>query len=207
MRYRRRMLPIALLLAPVACTQLPSGVGVPQPVETLLRVTTFASCLSNSGCDKAQVSGRRAGPLVFADRDSLVMTDLEVKARVTIRPGAGTLLEVYRGQGRTAGAAARGAGRGFLTGIATGLGEAVLSKALGEVVGGPWGDLDLGELAGGGVVLGGSGGALTGLLQGANEGEAVWERVSLLQLRQQLCHCASPDRPQVEPAVPLIPGR
>src|ERR1043166_6713016 len=94
MRSNRQLFPTALLLVSAACTVLPDGVGVPRPVETLLRVTVFASCLSESDCGGAPISARRAGPLVFADRDSLVMTDLKAGARVTIRPAAGTLLDV-----------------------------------------------------------------------------------------------------------------
>jgi hypothetical protein len=207
MRSNRQLFPTALLLVSAACTVLPDGVGVPAPVETLLRVTVFASCLSEFDCGGAPISARRAGPLVFADRDSLVMTDLKAGARVTIRPAAGTLLDVYRGQRRTAGAVAKGAGRGLLAGIGMGVGEALVTKGLGEIVGGDWGKLDLGDLLRTGVVIGGAGGVGAGAVQGAREGEVVWERVTLLQLRQQLCRCARPDGEKAEPAVPLIPGR
>src|ERR1044071_934797 len=125
MRSHRLLLPTEVLLVSAACTVLPDGAGVPAPVETLLRVTVFASCLSESDCGGAPISVRRAGPLVFADRDSLVMTDLKGRARVAIRPGPGTFLDVYRGQRRTAGAVAKGAGRGLLAGIAMGVGEAL----------------------------------------------------------------------------------
>ncbi len=205
MRCRRQLLPIALLLAPAACTQLPSGVGSPQPVETLLRVKVFASCLSTPDCGGASATGSYAGPLVFADRDSLVMTDLKAGRRLTIRPGAGVLLEVYRGQHRSPSAAAKGAGKGFLAGIAAGVGQALVSKALGEIVGGGW-EVDLDESVRAGVFLGGTVGAVSGAFKGAAEGEAVWERVTLRELRQQLCRCPEPDQPPVvAPGAPLIP--
>ena len=58
-----------------------------------------------------------------------------------------------------------------------------------------------------GIVIGGAVGALSGKNRGMKEGEEVWEPVTLLQLRQQLCRCAQPDGPKAEPTVRLIPER
>ena len=151
----------------------------------------------------AEAQEPRTGTLIFADVDSLVMFDGKTMERVTVRPDSGVVLEVYQGQRRTAGAIGKGTVKGAAVGAAVGVGEAVAASLLGKVLG--W-DIDLGEAAKAGILLGTTFGAYSGGAQGAKEGEAVWERVTMLQLRQQLCRCPNPDVPKTEPAARLIPG-
>ncbi len=180
----------AVLLASTACvhSQIPVEASAPRSTEVILRV-----------------GGAQRGILVFADTDSLVMTDMRAGERVTIRPGSDVLLEVYRGQRRTAEAVVKGAGKGFVEGAATGAAEVLLVAGLGKLLGLDLGGMNLGESVKGGIVFGGAIGGLVGKNKGMQEGEAVWERVTLSQLRQQLCRCAYPDGPRVEPIDRLIP--
>ena len=124
--------------------------------------------------------GAPRGDADLCRRDSLVMFDRNALERVTVRPGlrrdpravSGTAAERRRDrQGDRPGRRDRG-GRG--------VGEALTAGLLAKIVG--W-DVDMSEAVKAGVVLGGSSGAFTGGAKGAEEGEAVWERVTLLQIR------------------------
>jgi len=206
---QHHLIPSSLLLAVAACvqSQVPIEVSVPRSTEIILRTTALAACPPQSGCDWAPSGEPRRGILVFADADSLVMTDTKAGQRVTVWPGAGVLLEVYRGQRRTAEAVVKAAGGGALEGAAVGAGEVLLVAGLSKILGLKWDGFSLGESVKTGIVIGGAVGALSGKNRGMKEGEAVWERVTLLQLRQQLCRCAEPGAPKAEPTVRLIPER
>ena len=190
MRLHQLMLPSAALLAS-ACTTVPMEVARPEPVQIVLRVTERVPCNLGAECPREAESVERRGPLVFIDGDSLVMTDMKLGHRVAFHPGPGVQLEVYRGQKRSAEAVAKGAGKGLLAGILVGAVEGLVAGGLSKVVGA---DVDVGESIKGGIVGGGSMGVLAGIVQGYAEGDAVWETVTLLQLRQQLCRCSDPDR-------------
>ncbi len=210
MRQQRQLIPMSILLALMGCiaqSQVPVEVSVPRPAEVILRTTVQARCPAGSDCEWSSTAESRRGILVFAEADSLVMTDMKAGQRVTVRPDSGVLLEVYRGQRRSAGAVAKAAGSGALEGAAVGAGEVLLVAGLSKILGLKWDGFSLGESVKGGIVIGGAVGALSGKNRGMKEGEAVWERVTLLQLRQQLCRCAQPDGLSREPAVRLIPER
>jgi hypothetical protein len=202
-RYHRQLISSSILLASAACSTLPVETAMPHPTDVLLRVTVYASCLEGSACDPKGAPARR-GTLVFVDADSLVMFDMGKTERVTVRPGAGVLVELYRGQRRTAEAIAKGAGKGALVGAAVGAGEGLFTVALGKVLGSFWGEVDIGEAVKTGVMVGTAAGGLSGGRQSAKEGEPVWERVTLLQLRQGLCRCPNPDL-RAESGIRLIP--
>ena len=182
----------ALLLGLAACSQIPMGARSPAPEQILLRA------------EAGTPAARFAGPLVFADGDSVVMTDMREGRRVTIRSGPGVILEVYRGQRSSSGAVAKGMGRGALFGLIVGVAAGLAGAGVSEILGGDTGDLSdwLVGSATSGVVTGAAGGAIAG----AKEGEPVWERVTVPQLRQQLCKCPNPDPPRVAPAERLIPA-
>jgi hypothetical protein len=188
MRHNLLIVPV-ILLAQAACTNQPFEDSSPRPVDFLLRVTT-------------PPHAPRVGTLIFAEPDSLVMFDRNASERVTVRPDSTVILELYQGQRRTADAIAKGTARGVAIGVAAGVGEALLTGLLAKLVG--W-DVELSETVKGGIVVGGATGALTGGVKGAKEGEAVWERVTLLKIRQQICKCPNPDPPRAEPALRLIP--
>ncbi|HEX7023277.1 MAG TPA: hypothetical protein VF187_00545 [Gemmatimonadales bacterium] len=163
---------------------------MPRPIDFLLRVTAGTEVL-------------REGTMIFADVDSLVMFDRKHMERVTVRPDSGTMLELYQGQRRSGDATARGAARGAVIGAAVGLGEALLTVGLTKLLGG---NPDLESTAKGGIITGAVSGSLAGGIKAAEEGEPVWERVTLLRIRQQLCKCPDPDRTvPVGPVKPLIP--
>jgi hypothetical protein len=179
----------ALAIVIAGCApNIPVEVRTPQPRDVLLQVWTHSTCLEIERCP----STRRRGSLVFADHDSLVMFDVVAMERVAIRPGPGVVLEVYRGQRTDERQVMNAVGKGALAGAAAGLGEAVLVGGILKLLGG---DVDLTDAMRGGVAFGAGAGALSGALKAADEGVAVWERVSLLQLRQQLCRCPDPRKP------------
>jgi|KBSSwiStaDraftv2_1062776.scaffolds.fasta_scaffold11471_13 hypothetical protein len=188
MRNTRRLIPPIMLLTQAACSMRPMEAANPRPVDMMLRVTSGAAV--------------REGSLIFADVDSLVMLDRKSIERITVRPDSGVVIELYQGQRRSAEAITKGAAKGAVVGAAVGVGEALATSLLGKVLG--W-DINVGDATRGGILLGTTIGAYSGGAKGANEGEAVWERVSLLQIRQQLCRCANPDPQRLEPAVRLIP--
>jgi hypothetical protein len=190
MAFPRSLVSLALLVTG-ACSQVPLE-AAPTPIQILLR--------ARIGGETEQ---RFAGPLVFAEADSLVMTDMRLGRRVTLRTGPNLFLEIYRGQRSSEEAVVKSAARsalfGGLVGLASGLLGAATSAALGGSVGG------LENWVRAGTVTGVSSGVAAGALTGAREGEAVWESVTILQLRQQLCKCANPDPPKLDPAVRLFP--
>jgi hypothetical protein len=147
---------------------------------------------------------RFAGPLVFADADSVVMTDMREGRRVALRQGPDLILEVYRGQRASSGAVARGMGRGALFGLALGVVSGLVGAGVSEILGAEVGDLS--DWLAGSAASGAATGVVGGALKGAEDGEPVWERVSVLQLRQQLCKCPNPDPPRPAPGERLIPA-
>lgn len=187
MRCHRNAILTFLLLTSAACSARPMETAMPRPAEVLLRV-----------------DGRR-GTLMFVDADSLVMFDMRATERVTVRPGEGVLLELYRGQRGSGAAIAKGVGKGALVGAAVGAGEGLLTVALAKLLGHFWGKVDVGDAMSTGAIIGVATGVVSGGKQAAKEGEPVWERVTLLQLRQEVCRCANPEPSRVEPAVRLIP--
>jgi hypothetical protein len=84
--------------------------------------------------------------------------------------------------------------------VVSGLVGAGVSEMLGADVG------DLGDWVAGSAASGAATGVVGGAIKAAQEGEPVWERVSVLQLRQQLCKCPNPDPPRAAPAERLIPA-
>ena len=185
-------------LACGCASSIPIEVRLPRPQEVLLQAWTFSTCLEPARCPATH----RRGHLVFADQDSLVMFDNRAMERVAIRPGPGVVLQVYRGQRSDPRTTLKGAAKGAALGAAAGLAEALLVGGLFKLLGG---DVDMSEAMRSGVALGAGTGALTGGITAAQEGEAVWERLTLLQLRQLLCRCADPGPAKPNPATPLIP--
>jgi len=204
-QHHRQLIPTSILLASAACSMAPAETAMPRPAEVLLRVTTYAACLDGTACAPPSASRPLRGNLMFVDSDSLVMFDMATAKRATVRPGAGVLVELYRGQRRSFNATAKGAAKGALVGAAVGAGEGLLTVGLGKLLGSFWGEIDVADAVKTGVVLGTAAGSIDGGQRAAKEGEPVWERVSLFQLRQELCRCANPDLPRVDPAVRLIP--
>ena len=196
MRSPSSILPICLL-AGTACLQKPAEVAHPQPADIVLRVTTLPGCLLDPLCDGSAASVRR-GRLIFVDGDSVVMVDVTAGEQVVVREGPDVSLAIYRGQKVTAGAIAKSTGKGALIGGLVGLAAGAASGLIAQSF---WGDVDVGKTALEAGAQGAVIGAMGGGIRGATEGEAAWQRITLLQLRQELCRCARPDSARRVPIV------
>lgn len=196
MRSASSVLPICLL-AGTACLQKPAEVVHPQPADIVLQVTTLPGCLLEALCDGTTTSVRR-GRLVFVDGDSVVMVDVSAGEQLVVREGPDVSLAIYRGQKVTTGAIARSTAKGALIGGLLGFAVGAVSAGISQQI---WGDVDVGKTAleagAQGVVVG----AMAGGMQGATQGEAAWQQITLLQLRQELCRCARPDSARRVPIV------
>lgn len=192
MAFHRNLILLALLVTG-ACSQVPIE-AAPTPVQVLLRVRIGGA-----------TEQRYAGPMVFAEADSVVMTDMHQGQRVTVRTGTDVVLEVYRGQKSSTGAIVNGAAKTALFGALVGAVTTLIGAGTSAALGGGLGGVGLDDWLRGGAVPGIMSGVVAGAVKGAKEGEPVWEIVTVLQLRQLLCKCPSPDAPMLEPAVRLIP--
>ena len=93
-------------------------------------------------------------------------------------------VDIYRGQQSGIKSAAKGAGKGALIGAGIGVLAGVLVAGL--VSGSDfWQPVDLPEALVAGALLGASGGAVIG----AFEGDPLWERITVLGLKRELCRC------------------
>ena len=188
----RKILSLTLLITG-ACSQVPIEAG-PGPTQVLLRARISAT-----------TGERYAGPMVFADADSVVMTDMRQGHRVTVRSGPQVVLEVYRGQKSSTGAIVKGAATNALFGALVGAAAALVGAGTSAALGGGLGGVGLDDWLRAGAVPAAISGVVAGAVTGAKEGAPVWETVTVLQLRQMLCKCPNPDPPRLEPAVRLIP--
>lgn len=170
-----------VLLALAACSQVPDEIRLPRPVDILLRVSVPQDSVT------ALVTHR--GTLIFVDADSVVLSDRRAGARAAVRPDSGMIMEIYRGQKVTGNSIAKGAAIGALFGFATGAAEGLVSGGVSKLFGG-W--ADVGESIRIGASVGAGAGVVGGAIRGATEGDAAWERITLTQLRQELCRCAHP---------------
>lgn len=182
-------LALAMALGAGACatSQVPVEVSAARSDEILLRVS---ACATGGPCGSGGLSGSHRGLLVFADADSLVMTDVTRSSRVTIRPDSGVVVEMYRGQVRSATATVEGGVSGVLKGAVAGAGEGLLAAGLSQILGF---DADVATSIKAGLIVGAAAGVLHGANAAMAEGKAVWERVTLRELRQVLCRCPNPD--------------
>ena len=140
-------------------------------------------------------SSSRTGSLLLVGGDSLLLYDPRVKERFVVHESFAGALEVYRGhQAGGLKPAAKGAGKGALIGAGVG-------ALFGVIVAGVtsrsswWEPVDAGKALVSSAALGAAEGASMGALQGAMRGDAVWERVTFWQLRQELCRCDNPKKP------------
>ena len=177
-----------VLLSAAACSQVPDEIRHPEPTAILIRASDVLPC-GSSQCGSVRTRELHRGTLIFIDADSLVLADRISNGRVSVREESGRLIEVYRGQRVSSGSVAKSAARGGLLGLATGF----LSAATGVVVAEALGlDGIAGESLRAGAVVGAASGVAGGILQGVREGDAVWQRITVSQLRQELCRCAHP---------------
>lgn len=177
-----------LVLLAAACSQVPDEIRHPEPAAILIRVSGALPC-GSTRCDSLKTGEVHRGTLIFIDADSLVLADRISNGRVSVREGSGRLIEIYRGQRVSSRSVATSTAKGGLLGLATGFLSAVagviVAKALGL-------DAFAGESLKAGAVLGAASGVAGGILQGVREGDAVWHRITVSQLRQELCRCADP---------------
>ena len=166
------------LVVCVACSPVPDEVRHPEPEALLVRVSTIAP---------AEEVHR--GSLIFADADSLVIADRHSNGTVAVRDTPERVIQIYRGQRVTVAGTAKTTGKSALLGMSVGLLSAAAGAAAGQLLGM---DVDVSEALKAGVVAGAVAGVGTGMTRGANEGDPVWQQVTVLQVRQQLCRCPHP---------------
>jgi hypothetical protein len=135
---------------------------------------------------------QREGTLIFLGADSLVLHPEGAASSLAIPVSAITKLEVHRGHGRgSVPRAATGAALGALGGAVLG---AVAGAAMGAIFPTFFSDRGavVGDVAKRGAAGGAAVGAIGGAYRGATVGPALWQEVTVVQLRRELCHCMNP---------------
>ncbi len=177
-----------LVLASGCVISRPQPVPVPETVR--MRVSGAWGCPADTACAEPQRALEYQGTLIVPKDETLVLHDERQHARVAVALAEVTRLEIYRGHKGSARAAAKGSGLGALLG--TGLG-AVVGAASAGVAGEIFdGETDLGAPAAEGAVTGATAGAIAGAVHGATVGSAVWQEITVHDLRQELCQCRLP---------------
>ncbi|NIN10293.1 MAG: hypothetical protein GTN62_03105 [Gemmatimonadales bacterium] len=157
----------------------------PGPQTLRVRVTAYPPNQLWAG-----FATQHEGTLIFVDSDTLSLYSDGRHAYTAIPVASITKLEVYRGQKGSVGSAAKGAGVGAAAGALLG---AIAGATSAAIFGGLFDyDPDIGEAATEGAVVGAVDGAITGAYLGATVGEAIWQEVTVHQLRQELCRCRIP---------------
>lgn len=127
------------------------------------------------------------GTLIYAEADTLKLYVPQYRSTFSVPVGSVTRLEVYRGRKGSAGKAVKGAAVGTVAGAVMG---AALGATTEAIFGGMFGSTrDYGEAIAVGAADGAVTGAFVGATAGATVGDAVWQEVTVLDLRQELCHC------------------
>ena len=133
------------------------------------------------------------GTLIYAEADTLKLYVPQYRSTLAVPVGSVTRLEVYRGRKGSAGKAVKGAVIGTVAGAAVG---AALGATTEAIFGGMFGSRrDYGGAMAVGAADGAITGAFVGATAGATVGDAVWQDVTVHELREELCHCriAQPD--------------
>ncbi len=170
----------------VAAAFLASGCVVtnpspPAPAGTVVRVSEYPTPPAPTELPRVF-----QGTLIYLDADTLLLHDSQSWKHVAVPVTRIAKLEVWRGRRPTAGSVAKGVGIGALTGALAG---ALAGAAAEAIFGGLDGDHDIGEAAARGGVEGAIQGGIAGGVVGAAIGSTVWQEVTVLQLRQELCNC------------------
>ncbi len=174
------LLVAGLLAAGAGCYLPPAQVATPQGFR--VRVT---SCGGSHSCGTHTI--QHEGPLVYLESDSLLMWSDRTDQLLSIAVPQIRKLEVYRGNRPSAEGAVKGGAAGAVVGTALGAATGVVAEAF---FGGMFGaEPNIGEAAATGAAYGLVDGAMTGAAVGAMAGSPVWQEVSVLELRQELCHC------------------
>jgi hypothetical protein len=130
------------------------------------------------------------GTLIYAEADTLKLYVPRHRSTLAVPVGSVTRLEVYRGRKGSAGKAVKGAAIGTVAGAAMGAAIGATTEA---IFGGMFGSRrDYGDAIAIGAADGAVTGAFVGATAGATVGDAVWQEVTVHDLRQELCHCRLP---------------
>jgi hypothetical protein len=184
---------VMMMLPAVAATacglnQRPQPELAPQSIR--LRVTSTTVCAARV-CMSAAATVTE-GMLARADDDSLLVYDPRRNGYAAFPVAAITRLEIHRGQAR--GSVGNAASQGVKTAaVGAGVGAAVgfLSGLVIPPIFG--GRSDPGRFAAAGAAEGAIQGAAVGAIQGAMMGPALWQAITVRQLREELCHCRLPE--------------
>jgi uncharacterized protein YcfJ len=165
----------SLVLISTACVvSQPTPAAYPQGVQVRV-VSTDAGPLPLEGT------------LIYAEADTLTLYVPQYRSTVSVPVGSVTRLEVYRGRKGSAGKAVKGAAIGTVAGAAMGAAIGATTEA---IFGGMLGSQrDYGDAIAVGAADGAVAGAFVGATAGATVGDAVWQEVTVHDLRQELCHC------------------
>jgi len=177
----------------------------PSPGALRLRVTTVPGCPDGGPCSGSTARRVDDGRLLALGDDTLTL-DAQGRGRVIVPIAGISRLEVYRGRAGSAGTALMDGGIGALVGagvaaLAAGLwGEFVDAVSLFDWNGvDSEADVDIGRAA----VTGAIAGAAVGVVYGATAGTAVWEVVTVDQLRHELTAARFPNaRLRTDPVAP-----
>lgn len=133
------------------------------------------------------------GTLIYAEADTLKVYVPQNRSTIAVPVGSVTRLEVYRGRKGSAGKAVQGAAIGTVAGAAMGAAIGATTEA---IFGGMFGSQrDYGDAIGTAAADGAVTGAFVGATAGATVGDAVWQEVTVHDLREELCHCRLPQAP------------
>ncbi len=175
MRARNTLALSSLVLFSTACVvSQPTPAAYPQGVQVRV-VSTDAGPLPLEGT------------LIYAEADTVKLYVPPHRSTIAVPVGSLTRLEVYRGRKGSAGKTMKGAAIGTVAGAALGAAIGATTEAM---FGGMFGRTrDYGEAIAVGAADGAVTGAFVGATAGATVGDAVWQEVTVLDLRQELCHC------------------
>ena len=145
---------------------------------------------------QVRVVSARAGPLplegtlIYLEADTLKLFNGRTRSTMLVPTTAITHLEVYRGRKGSASGALKGAAVGTAAGAVMGAAIGLTAEAIFGGIAGR--DRDYGgtiaEAAADGAVTG----AFVGATAGATVGDAVWQELTVHDLREELCHCRIP---------------
>ena len=157
----------------------------PAPQGIRLRVTAAVCRAGNESCETG-VDRRFEAQLIVVDPEVLVVYDVSRKVRKTLPIRSVSRLEIFRGYDPSLEAALRNGARDAAIGMVAGAALGLVAGGIFDVFGF---HVDKGEAVRAGAAQGAVSGLVHGVAQGATIGDAVWEQISVRQLRDELCHC------------------
>ncbi len=175
----RYALPIATLLLGSACA---AGNHIPAPIPgaIYIRVTQKVGCPQGARCVGAWPERTTDGMVVWVDWDTLVLYESRTFPRATVHVNSITRLEVCRGHEACMATTVNNAPSRLFAGVLAGATAAALFEGLGSGL--TLSEPDFEDAATEGALRGA---AIAGASGGGTAPDALWEEVTLGQLRQE----------------------